>query len=133
MGRDQSMLTHIHQTGELPLQPLYPAQDLARGMLCSLVTTEKFAQEMFDLRPGEAEALQVVLKWLLDQNPWLQGYQNSMRDIHRTLEDLRAHFRKEGRLLPGVRKIMTTKKKTSKNIIVKFLRLFEYSRLKMIV
>ena len=71
-------------------------------MLCSLVTTEKFAQEMFDLRPGEADALKVVLKWLLEQNPWLQGYQNSMRDIDQTLEDLRSHFRKEGRLLPGV-------------------------------
>ena len=52
IGRQQNMPTHMHQTGALPLQPLYPAQDLARGMLCSLVTTDQFAKEITSYRRG---------------------------------------------------------------------------------
>ena len=74
IGRDQTMTTHMHQSGALPLQPLYPAQDAARGMCSSLVVKESFRKEFFELKEGEPEALQTVLPWLNDNNPWLATY-----------------------------------------------------------
>ena len=101
LGRGRSMPTHMHQSGALPLQPLYPAQDAARGMLCSIVTKESFQSEFFDLQDGEQEALRELLPWLHAHNPWLNAYKESLKDVNARLEEVRESFRREGRLLPG--------------------------------
>ena len=93
--------TMPHQSGDLPLYPLAPAQDAARGMFTGIVAKESFSKDMFRLQPGEAEALEEVLPWLLDHNPWLAAYQSSLREVQSELEHLRQHLERVGRGLPG--------------------------------
>ena len=55
-GRAGTRATFMHQSGALPLQPLMPVQDAARGMLSTVVAKESFRKEMFEVRPCGPEA-----------------------------------------------------------------------------
>ena len=90
-----------HQAGKTVHAPLRLEQDVARGMLTGVVAKDSFTKEMFDLRPEEPAALEHVLPWLLNHNPWLGAYSTSLREVHTGLEQLRAEMQSAGRLLPG--------------------------------
>ncbi len=93
--------TMPHQSGSLALSSLAPAQDDARGMLTGIVAKDSFSKDMFQLQPLEAAALEEVLPWLLDHNPWLAAYKTSLGEVRSELAALQEHMKQVGRLLPG--------------------------------
>ena len=90
-----------HQAGKTVHAALSLGQDVARGMLTGVVAKDSFTKEMFELRPDEPTALEHVLSWLLENNPWLGAYSTSLREVHTGLEELKAEMARAGRLLPG--------------------------------
>ena len=100
-GRAGTRATFMHQSGALPLQPLMPVQDDARGMLSTVVAKESFRKTMFELRPCEPEALAHVLPWLLENHIWFRGYMASMQEVQGGLQEMVNILHREGRLLPG--------------------------------
>eukprot|EP00973_Karenia_brevis_P002426 327041-Karenia_brevis.AAC.1 len=68
-GSRSMISTQDHQSGELSLRPLTPAEDDLRGMNGNLVFTPEVYERQFKLKSQEAIALAEVLPWLHEHNP----------------------------------------------------------------
>ena len=101
LGRCGTRTTFMHQSGALPLQPLHPQQDNARGMFSTVVTSKNFKKDLFDLQPGEDVALAKILPWLRQNNPWHSAYKASLDEVDAGLTKILETFRLTGHALPG--------------------------------
>ena len=109
VGRAGVWNTIAHQSGELTLYPMRPAEDEARGMLTGMVTRDSFRKEMFDLQAGEDEALELVIPWLLKANPWFSGYAHSAQRVQKEVGKVTELLLQERHALPGGLENMMTK------------------------
>ena len=101
LGKCGTRATFMHQSGALPLQPLLPSQDAARGMFSTVVTSKNFRKDLFELKPGEEVALAEVLPWLRKHNPWHGAYKASLDEVNEGITEILEKFHKTGHALPG--------------------------------
>ena len=136
MGKLGTRKTFMHQSGALPLQPLHPSQDKARGMFSTIVTSDNFRKELFDLRAGEDKALAIALPWLVANNPWHKAYKSSLNEVDAGLNAALEKFAHEGHTLPaGINKLQDSQGnelqkclgKEAIGMLIPFKTLSEYS------